>query len=170
MLEDTHVGQINNDDDDGVDTVDTGAAPERERPWACYARVEIDFDTDSTIDAYAYNVYDPERQDLLLHYEYDPRDDGRVTTVADYTYDDNDNRTSYLWDSGADGTLDYRELWSFDDDSHETRYELDEDGKQGARNSSKCRPGMATTSPHGPRITMATASSTSCAPSPWSTA
>ena len=109
---------------------DTGGftVPERETPWDCYGRVEIDGNADGTPDGFRYQVYDLARQDLLLREEVDPRDDGILSWQADYEYDAAGNLTRAAEDDYADGAYDLEERWTHDESGNELTYWVDNDG------------------------------------------
>lgn len=111
---------------DTIDTFDTGTAP-RDVPWDCYGRGFVDSSTDGVADYWIYDVYDPQRPDLRIHYETDEWDDGSLLYVSDTAYDERGNAILSEIDDDADGTLDWIETWSYDDGDRELQNAVDSD-------------------------------------------
>ena len=108
---------------------DTGFEPfVRETPWDCFGRGSDDTNGDGREDAAIYAVYDPENPDLLIHSEYDPGDNGRISSQYDQAFDDRGNRVLFELDENGDDLLDRRQEAAFDKLNQETLLELDADG------------------------------------------
>ncbi|MBX2796166.1 MAG: hypothetical protein KTR31_00815 [Myxococcales bacterium] len=108
-------------------TNDSGEPVERERPWDCYGRTEVDDDGDGDVDDVEYHIYDLAAQDLQLRYERDFRDDGRLEAFTDYAYDARGNRTLMAEDYDGDGVVNRRQIWAYDDGDRELSYTRDDD-------------------------------------------